>query len=461
MSDVNQLANQIGQTSIAEQEGVPISINDLPPQMQEAARATVENVATQQLADIKDLLSVLQPAAIPAKPEKKDDHKFWKTQPVQDFDDPSAFGPIEADKTPEEIRPEPYKLPAGFQWSDVDMSNDEQSKELYELLSGNYVEDGDAYFRFDYSREFLQWALQPPGFVPEWLVGIRLINTGRLVAFISGVPMSIRTNEVTHRMPAINFLCIHKKLRSKRLAPVLIKEITRRVHQTGIFQAIYTAGVRIPRPVSSVSYYHRPLNYQKLMDVGFVHPGTQLLSSILRQYRLPKTVALPHFRPMRPEDVPQVTALWADASATRYNLTAEFTEEEVAHSLIPRDKLVYTYVVEAPPATAGGAPGPITDMVSFYSLPSLCLGHPVHRTLNAAYLYYYVSTATPVADLVRGALIEASNAGFDVFNCLDIMTNSEFFSQLDFGVGDGTLNFYLYNWAMPTVPGGKVSVVLP
>jgi hypothetical protein len=33
-------------------------------------------------------------------------------------------------------------------------------------------------------------------------------------------------------MVEINFLCVHKRLRSKRLAPVLIKEITRRVNLT-------------------------------------------------------------------------------------------------------------------------------------------------------------------------------------------------------------------------------------
>jgi len=37
-------------------------------------------------------------------------------------------------------------------------------------------------------------------------------------------------------MVEINFLCVHKKLRSKRLAPVLIKEITRRVNLKGIWQ---------------------------------------------------------------------------------------------------------------------------------------------------------------------------------------------------------------------------------
>ena len=51
-------------------------------------------------------------------------------------------------------------------------------------------------------------------------------------------------------MVEINFLCVHKKLRSKRVAPVLIREITRRVHLEGIFQAVYTAGVVLPKPVA-------------------------------------------------------------------------------------------------------------------------------------------------------------------------------------------------------------------
>ena len=55
-------------------------------------------------------------------------------------------------------------------------------------------------------------------------------------------------------MVEINFLCVHKKLRTKRLAPVLIKEITRRVNLQGIFQAVYTAGVILPSPVSKCRF---------------------------------------------------------------------------------------------------------------------------------------------------------------------------------------------------------------
>ena len=52
-------------------------------------------------------------------------------------------------------------------------------------------------------------------------------------------------------MVEINFLCVHKRLRAKRVAPSLISEITRRVNEEGIFQAAYTAGTVIPRPIAS------------------------------------------------------------------------------------------------------------------------------------------------------------------------------------------------------------------
>jgi hypothetical protein len=55
-------------------------------------------------------------------------------------------------------------------------------------------------------------------------------------------------------MVEINFLCVHKKLRAKRLGPVLIKEVTRRVNLTGVWQAVYTAGALLPKPVSKNRY---------------------------------------------------------------------------------------------------------------------------------------------------------------------------------------------------------------
>lgn len=69
------------------------------------------------------------------------------------------------------------------------------------------------------------------------------------VGFISAVPAHVRVYDKPVRMSEVNFLCVHKKMRSKRVAPVLIREITRRCNIEGIFQAAYTAGVVLPKPV--------------------------------------------------------------------------------------------------------------------------------------------------------------------------------------------------------------------
>jgi hypothetical protein len=53
------------------------------------------------------------------------------------------------------------------------MNDPNEAKELYELLSNHYVEDDGGNFRFDYSIEFLTWALTPPGAKPDWLIGVR------------------------------------------------------------------------------------------------------------------------------------------------------------------------------------------------------------------------------------------------------------------------------------------------
>jgi len=52
-------------------------------------------------------------------------------------------------------------------WSNCDMNDPATIDEAYTLLYENYVEDDDNLFRFDYSREFLQWALNPPDTFPS------------------------------------------------------------------------------------------------------------------------------------------------------------------------------------------------------------------------------------------------------------------------------------------------------
>ena len=124
-------------------------------------------------------------------------------------------------------------------------------------------------FRFDYSIPFLRWAMMPPGQFPEWVLGVVAGKKKKLFGFISAIPVHMNVNGTPVLMAEINFLCVHKNLRAHRMAPVLIKEITRRVNCRDIWQACYTAGVTIPTPIANSTYWHRSLNPKKLIEIRF------------------------------------------------------------------------------------------------------------------------------------------------------------------------------------------------
>lgn len=129
-----------------------------------------------------------------------------------------------------DVPKQPYAIASTFEWWVPDLHCAADVEAVYTLLSENYVEDDDSMFRFNYSADFLQWALTPPGYFPDWHVAVRKKSDQKLLAFISGIPMHVCVGPSERVMCEINFLCVHKKLREKRMAPILIKEVTRRVN---------------------------------------------------------------------------------------------------------------------------------------------------------------------------------------------------------------------------------------
>lgn len=376
-------------------------------------------------------------------------HKFWETQPVGQFRDLGDAslpeGPIEPPTPLSEVKQEPYNLPSQYEWVTCDMDSEDMCNEVYVLLTNNYVEDDENMFRFNYSMEFLRWALRPPGYYRNWHIGVRVKTSKKLVAFITGVPARIRVNENVINMAEINFLCVHKKLRSKRLAPVMIKEVTRRVHLENIWQAAYTAGVVLPTPIATCQYWHRSLNPKKLIDVGFSRLGARMtMSRTIRLYKLPDKTVTPGFRKMESHDVPAVTRLLKNY-LKQFVVAPDFDENDVEHWLLPQENVVDSFLVESPETHE------ITDFCSFYTLPSSILGSQNYSTLKAAYSYYNVTTKTPLIQLMNDALIVAKLKDFDVFNALDVMQNEVFLKELKFGPGDGKLHYYLYNYRMKNV----------
>ncbi|KAK5963976.1 glycylpeptide N-tetradecanoyltransferase NMT1 PWA37_004316 [Arxiozyma heterogenica] len=407
----------------------------------------------------------IKPREIPEEQRKEmKDYKFWNTQPVPSLDVPVVDeGPIDIKKSPADIPDTPLPMLSDFEWCDIDVDSSDQLEDLFVLLNENYVEDKDASFRFNYTKEFFNWALKSPGWKKEWHVGVRVKKTQKLIAFISAIPVNLRVRDNEFKSVEINFLCIHKQLRSKRLAPVLIKEITRRVNKCDIWQALYTSGTILPSPISTCRYAHRPINWSKLFDVGFTGlPINKTKADMLAYYAIPNTTKTKGLRQMTPKDVDQALNLF-DKYQTRFDIVQNFSRDEFEHWFLGSNecnKVVFSYVVE-------DEEGKITDFFSFYSLPFTILDNAIYKELGIGYLFYYASDADfgyndrfdkdaskclekRLNSLISDAIVLAKEQKMDVFNALTSQDNCLFLDDLKFGPGDGFLNFYLFNYkALP------------
>ncbi|KAK5724856.1 glycylpeptide N-tetradecanoyltransferase [Elasticomyces elasticus] len=484
----------------------PKSTSSTSPSSSSNAVTAPDPSMMQRVTDVKDIPALLKQLALQNNAKAKEgkapeDYKFWNTQPVPKFREPPNLlqttngssggeetlpeGSILPDKVcAASVKPEPEPLLEGFEWCLVDLDNAAELQELYDLLYNHYVEDTDGSFRFNYSAKFLAWALKPPGYNKDWHIGIRASKSaksdgdagdakpGKLVAFIAGVPAKLKVRGAVLGISEINFLTVHRKLRSKRLAPVLIKEVTRRCYQVGVYQALYTAGTLLPTPVTTARYFHRSLDWEHLYKTGFSHlpQGTSELRQKYK-YRVETQTSLKGLRAMKTTDLPAVKALLT-RYLERFGLRQEFDEQELEHWLCSKQSegVVWSWVVE-------DGKGGISDFVSYYLLESTVLksqSSPQQQTIRAAYLYYYASSsAFPIPHqpmppkaalqatlqsrlqvLMHDALILAKKDDFHVFNALTIMDNPLFLQQSKFEPGDGKLHYYLFNWRTAKLGGG-------
>jgi len=138
------------------------------------------------------------------------------------------------------------------------------------------------------------------------------------------------------------------------------------------------------------------------------------MARYLKLHKLPAKTSIPGFRVMKKQDVPRVQELLNKYLST-VTLHVHFSQEEIEYFLLPRDGVIYSFVVEDE--------HDITDFFSFYSLPSSVLKHDYHTMLNVAYSYYNVSTTNRLKEGMEDLLVLARDLGYDVFNCLDLMEN--------------------------------------
>ena len=314
---------------------------------------------------------------------------FWDNQPVCDASDDRIH------------------LPDGFVWSD-----DIEIHEIYEFLTGNYIRD--EHFEFKYSLNFIKWATDP-----AWHVCIR--ENKKIVGYISGTEIFMRVKNDVKKVIQINFLCIDENIRSKRFAPLLISEIRRIANTRGIYEAVFTAVHDIPGSITTAKYWHRLIDVKRLNQALFSNADPNKNS----------VVGKSNFRKMLRKDVPFVVNI-LKKYCSQFKIAPKITKEYVQRWLMPKDDIIYSYINDE-----------TKQFVSFYSIPYVSCKTGIE--INQAYCFYN----TP--DSFNDSVILAKNAGFHVYNCLNIGVMNENLLACKFMEGSGKNHYHFYNWDVGSI----------
>lgn len=160
-------------------------------------------------------------------------HPFWEKQPIMNLRQKNTKCGMIKQFTPDMISKEPVTLNEGFEWSNIDISDDLAVAELCIFLNGHYIEDDDGKVKIYYSPDAVKYALNTPGKIPALHFCVRNRETTRIMACIMGTPKKIVINKETVKVADANFLAVHKSLRGKKMAQILIQEMMRRSRLAG------------------------------------------------------------------------------------------------------------------------------------------------------------------------------------------------------------------------------------
>lgn len=337
-----------------------------------------------------------------------DESSFWKNQPV-------GIGESnEIIKMPLTIRTEPFSLPEGFVFENI-----HETKELSKFLYENYVEDVNEQFRLVYSEKFLHFILNNPKHKQEYSLGLKFNNS--LVGYVFAKETNIVINNLENKIAAVNFLCVNKDFRNKKIAPILIREITRRFYCNGVFSGIFTSGTDLKFNICTSRYYHYPINTKKLLYSNFANT----INDVVIKERRDGTRKINEF------DISAIYVLYQKYVQSFY-MYENFDFEDFKHLLLSDEYQTYVYIEE----------NKILSFGSFFILETL----NIEKNAKIKGAYLGLVGGDKINKMIEDLIFYSNKEKCDVFNCIDIGNNFEFIEKLNFLEGTGDLKYYLYNW---------------
>lgn len=373
--------------------------------------------------------------------------KFWVTQLVNNGEYPEYVTGKIKKLDGNAINMFESHLPENLVWTSLDVNDDNTLNIIYEFLKENYV--ANDMYGLEYSKEFLRWSLTPPGYNKNLHLGL-LYKTSSgvfLIGFITGIKLNVCINDKVNELVGINYLSVHKELRNKNLAPLLIKEISRRSVLLNLEVALYTVGKKITKPFSKSYYKNIFLNIPKLKECKFISDD-QTNKSVIH------IKSFYHTRKMKLDDIDEVYTL-LNKFMSKYKVYQVFSKREILHLFI--NDIVYANVI------IDNRSKSIIGMYSIYSIKSRLLFKNKHSHIDFSYLYYYCydKNYITVNDIIKESRLLAVETGHDVLSLMNVMDYKSINSErlIDYHT-DTELYYYMYNYVCNDINPEELGVLL-
>lgn len=397
------------------------------------------------------------------KDGKKHNYSFWKNKPVAKFDSVTLESrEIEDDLSKRKVygSNEETKLPDSMKWVTINMNNSDLMESVAQFLRTYYLIDLSETFRLYYTANFIKWILGNDGM----LIAIAKKDTNAICGVVGSSFKNLTVFDKVRKFANVDFLCAHPAYRHKKIAHILIDEITRRIVQNGVHQSCFTSERCIPTPTTVLRYYHRPINYIKLQKHGYSDVGGNP-TKVQEKFNVEKVI--PNgYHVMTENDINEVYQLYV-SYMTRFNIYCNYTVDEMKYLLL--NEHIKAYVIKHDDK--------IIDFVSYYVLPSFSVKQT--EMIDVAYMFMYSCIEISGDDLIENMLKILAYNSVDVFTVIDSgrMSDFLFIRELNndedsdaemydhlyehkFLKGSGKVHFNLVNWVCPEIKPKQLSWIV-
>lgn len=373
--------------------------------------------------------------------EKKNDYKstgFWSNRGTLKTNYKQQGIIYDNDTLKNKQMINPLILPKQLYWDELDYTNNKIILEMSIFLNKYYMyEEGDD-FSLEYSPSMLKWYLNIPNDNKNICLGLRLKDNNRLVGVISGIFFKGSFYKNMVNVMDVNFFCINPKLRCKGLAEKMIDEITRKcIIENNVYHSVSSCSRKIPNNICELKYYHRPLNFIKLVETNFYDiPNDVCIQSANENFKLHYN-SNNNFRKININDIDKI-----------HELLNNYFDNFSIHFIFTKKQIKYLFINEFVDSYVWDYNGEITDFISYYKIKYRTINpnKESNKYINIAQIFYYANFKNTLYTLGKNILIKAKENNMDVFNCLNDMNNNEIIDNLNFTEGTGILRHYLYNW---------------